>query len=92
MNEHWVLLGILLYHLRTVNVFFHRFTVTNEIIFPLILSRITLLIFHLDRVIKSHGILFGKSLLWSLMVMHGSVSSNIGTLSAIDSFKYRIWL
>ena len=72
------LMGILLYHLRTTNVFFHWFIVTDEIIISLTLPRITSLIFpKLDMVgfIKRHGILFGNSLLWYLMVIY--VSSSI---------------
>ena len=53
MNGHWLLLGILLDHLKTVDVFLHSLIVTDEIIFSFILSRITLFsILVLDGFVK----------------------------------------
>ena len=55
------------------------------------IALLILLIFDLDGFIKRHGILFGNSYLWSLIVIYASASSITFTRSTIDQF-YPIFL
>ena len=60
----------LLYHSITLEVSFHWFTFVISCICWLILSRIIFLILDIEGFIKQHEILFGKSSLWSLIVIY----------------------
>ena len=62
-----------LYHSITLEVFFHWFTFVISCICWLILSGVILFIFlilDIEGFIKQHEILFGKSSLWSLIVIY----------------------
>ena len=77
VNLYWSFFGIVLYHSITDVEFFHWFILVKETILVIILSNMVLLIFPMsgfDEFINLHDILFGKSSLWSLMVIYDSLS------------------